>query len=116
MSICSSYLRSRIGVDTDIPGLLTLIVEGLLITWITVELRRARWHARTEAIMADHERREAMLALATREELIGLWTAKLRGPLSDFATMVDEARLAHSSGDHARTGLALSNNCVGQRR
>lgn len=95
------------GVDTDVIGLLALIAEGALISWITVGLRRARRRAREEALAAEQARREAALALHLREELIELWTAKLRGPLSDFSTTVDQARLAHRGGDHAQTDLAL---------
>ena len=71
-----------------------------------VAARHAR-APRPAALAADRERREAALALQMREELITLWTAKLRGPLSDVATTVDAARSAHRQSDHVRVGLAL---------
>lgn len=97
----------ELGVNTDVAGLLALAVEGLLISWLSVGLRQARERAQGTARVADRERREAALALQMREELITLWTAKLRGPLSDFATTVDAAQSAHRQADHARVGLAL---------
>lgn len=97
----------EIGVNTDVVGLLALVAEGVLITWITVALREARLRAKAEAYAADQARSEAALALNMREELMTLWTSKLRGPLSDFTTTVDEARIAHGGGDQERTGVAL---------
>lgn len=98
---------AEFGVDTDVVGLLAVLAEGLLISWITVGLRHARVRADAEAVAAEQARREAALALQMREELITLWSSKLKGPLSDFSTIVEEARIAHRGADHSRTGLAL---------
>ena len=98
---------TEFGVSTDVVGLLALAIEGAFISWITVGLRQARETAQAAALAADRDRREAALALEMREELITLWTAKLRGPLSDFATTVDAARAAHLQNDHVRVGLVL---------
>jgi hypothetical protein len=96
-----------LGVNIDVAGLLALLIEGVLISWITVALRHAREHAQKAALASDQARREAALALQLREELMTLWAAKLRGPLSDFATTVDEAWLAHRERDYGRVGVAL---------
>jgi len=95
------------GVDTDATGLLALLAEGLAISWLTSSLRDARQSAQRLAIDADRARREAALALAMREEILSLWTVRLRGPLSDFTTAVEAARIAHRDGDRTQTALAL---------
>jgi hypothetical protein len=42
-----------------------------------------------------------------REEILSVRATKLHGPLGDFTTAVEAARMAHRSGDHRQTGLAL---------
>src|SRR5687767_6279535 len=54
---------AELGVNTDVVGLLALVAEGVLITWITVGLREAQLRANAEAYAADQARREAALAL-----------------------------------------------------
>jgi K+-sensing histidine kinase KdpD len=98
---------AEFGVDTDTVGLGALLLEGVIISWITDALHRAREAARVHAGAADQARREAALALEMREELLSLWTARLRGPVSDFTTTVEAAWLAHRGGDPVQTGLAL---------
>lgn len=95
------------GVETDTVGLVALFGEGVVISWITDALHQARRAERASAVAADQARREAALALHMREELLTLWTAKLRGPVSDFTTTVEAAWLAHRDGDVKQAGLAL---------
>lgn len=97
----------ELGVNTDVAGLLALVVEGVILSWITVGLRHGRDRAHAAALAADQASREAALGLHMREELMTLWAAKLRGPLSDFVTTIDEGRSAHRERDYARIGLAL---------
>ena len=94
------------GVDGYPIGLLALVLEGLVISWITVELKEARVRADASAKAADEARREAALALHMREEIMTFWAAKLEGPISDFSTAVDAARIAQPSGDHTATATA----------
>jgi K+-sensing histidine kinase KdpD len=96
-----------IGIDGYPMGLVALILEGIIVSWITVELREARSRADASARAADEARREAALALHMREEIMTFWSAKLRGPVSDFATTVDAARTAQERGDAVTTNAAL---------
>jgi K+-sensing histidine kinase KdpD len=99
------------GLGTDageIIALAVLLAEGFLIVSITVALRRARERAAGEAAAADQARREAALALRMREELIDLWTRKARGPISELAASLWEARDALRDHDHPRTTAALA--------
>ena len=68
----------------DIPGLVALVAEGVLVVVVTVGLRGARARAEAEALAARTAQRELALALAIREEMLSLWTQKLRGPLADL--------------------------------
>jgi len=98
---------SEFGVDTDVIGLFALLGEGLVISWITASLHDARRFADALALSADQGHREAELGLRMREEIMSLWTTKLRGPLGDFTTAVEAARIAHRDGEIRQTGLAL---------
>lgn len=84
------FLETPLGVargplaPSDVVGFAALVVEGLLVALLTAGLRSA--HRRAEAAMAEATvaHREAALALAIRDELLTLWTQKLRGPLADI--------------------------------
>jgi hypothetical protein len=112
---CSSRSRSSSrlgtapgwGVDGYPIGLLALVIEGLVVSWIVVELREARARADASAAVADEARREAALALHMREEIMTFWASKLEGPISDFATHVDAARVAYRGGDPSGMATAL---------
>jgi K+-sensing histidine kinase KdpD len=95
------------GIDGYPIGLLALVIEGLVVSWIVVELREARARADASAKAADEARREAALALHMREEIMTFWASKLEGPISDFATHVDAARVAYRGGDPSGTATAL---------
>jgi hypothetical protein len=98
---------AEFGVDTDVVGLLALLGEGLVISRITAALHDARRSTHALAVAADLARREATLGLEMRDELLSVWATKLRGPLSDFTTTVEAARIAHRDGDVRQTALAL---------
>lgn len=69
---------------SDVPGLVALVAEGVLVVVVTVGLHNARTRAEAEALAARTAQRELALALAIREEMLSLWTQKLRGPLADL--------------------------------
>src|SRR6185503_17280424 len=98
---------AEFGVDTDVVGLLALLGEGLVISWITAALHDARRSTHVLAVAADRARREAALGFHLREEMLSVWSTKLIGPLGDFTTAVEAARIAHRDGDQRQTALAL---------
>lgn len=86
---------------TDLLGLIALVCEGAIVVVITVGLRSARARAEAETLAARTAQRELALALAVRDEILLLWTQKLRGPLSDVeahgrATLADLRRDGYS--------------------
>ena len=102
------FLRSaESGGDTDVVGLLALVGEGVIISWITAALHDARRSSQALAVAMDLARREASLGLHMREEILSVWATKLRGPLGDFTTTIEAARIAHRDGDQRQTALAL---------
>jgi len=101
------FITEDFGVNGYPIGLFALSIEGLAIAWIVAGLRQTGIQAHEAAIAADQAKRSAALALTMREELMSLWVAKLRGPIGDFATTVDAARIAHRAGDERQTALAL---------
>jgi len=100
-------ITADFGVNGYPVGVLALAIEGAAITWMTSGLRDTSIRAHQAATAAAQAERSAELALKMREELMSLWVAKLRGPIGDFATTVEAARIAQRSGDQRQTALAL---------
>jgi signal transduction histidine kinase len=84
------FLETPLGVargplePSDATGFAALVAEGLLVALLTAGLRTARRRAEAATAEATVAHREAALALAIRDELLTLWTQKLRGPLADI--------------------------------
>jgi K+-sensing histidine kinase KdpD len=91
----------------DLFPLVALIAEAVLIVEITVRLRRAREHARREALSADQARREAAFGLHMREELLTFLSTKLHGPLLGMLDSLIAARSAVERGESGRAIAAL---------
>ena len=91
----------------ELFALAALVGEGVLIVQITVLLRAARERAKAETNAAEQARREAAVALHMREELIDVWTRKVRGPLSELALSARTAREAVTDLDQARAVVAI---------
>lgn len=96
----------------ELFALAVLVAEGVLIVEVTGALRTARARATEAAKAADQARREAALALHMREELIDMWTRKIRGPLSELAVSVRNAREAVRDFDQARAVVSLDQASV----
>ncbi|GAC1698886.1 MAG: hypothetical protein NVS9B6_09780 [Candidatus Limnocylindrales bacterium] len=91
---------------SDLLGLIALVGEGVLVVIITVGLRGARARAEAQASAARKAQRELALALAVRDEMLLLWTQKLRGPLADVEA---HGRAALADLEHeAYPGTALT--------
>jgi hypothetical protein len=101
------FISESFGTNGYPLGLIALAIEGLTAAWITAGLRATGQRASEAAASAEEARRAAAVALQMREELMSLWVARLRGPMGDFTTMIDAARLAQRSGDERRTAIAL---------
>ena len=91
----------------DLPGLLGLLVETILIVEITVRLRTAQKRARDEAQAANAARHELSLALRLREELLAFWSEKLHGPLTHLVFGLRAARVAVEEGNKPQALMAL---------
>ena len=92
---------------SDLSALLVQLVEAFVIVFVTDSLRDARQQAASLAVEADRARRAATFSLSVRDELIGLWTQKLDGPLAHVRDTSQRARDAIASGDAEATRRSL---------
>jgi K+-sensing histidine kinase KdpD len=75
----------------DLIAVVALVAEGGLITFLTTALRAALERARAASAASQAAHREAEFALAVRDELLLLWTQKLRGPMADIESQARAA-------------------------
>lgn len=75
----------------DVVALAVVTVEAGIIVAITVGLRAALRRAEASRIAADEARRELGFAVAVRDEVLNLWTEKVRGPLARLEATATEA-------------------------
>jgi len=80
------------GADaSDFVGIGGLLAEGALVVALTVGLRSARLRAETARAASAAAHRETTFALAIRDEMLGLWTQQLRGPMADLESQARSA-------------------------
>ena len=85
----------------DIIALAVVAVEAVVIVAITVGLKDALRRAEASRIAADEARRELNFAVAVRDEVLNIWTEKVRGPLARLeATASDALRTLERDGYH----------------
>jgi K+-sensing histidine kinase KdpD len=83
----------------DLVALAVVTVEAVVIVAITVGLKDALRRAEASRIAADEARRELGFAVAVRDEVLSLWTEKVRGPLARLeATATDALRTLERDG------------------
>jgi hypothetical protein len=83
----------------DLVALAVVTVEAGVIVAITVGLRDALRRAEASRIAADDARRELRFAVAVRDEVLKMWTEKVRGPLARLeATATDALRMLERDG------------------
>lgn len=68
----------------DLLALAVVVAEAVIVVWITVGLRNALRRAEESRRAADSARRELTFAVAVRDEVLRLWTEKVRGPLAQL--------------------------------
>ena len=93
---------------SDLFALLVMLVEGFVIVFVVDSLREARRQAAEFGENADRARRATSLSLSVRDELLGLWTQKLVGPLAHVRESSRQAQEALASGDADAAARALA--------
>jgi len=85
----------------DLIALAVVTVEAVVIVAITVGLKDALRRAEASRIAADEAWRELNFAVAVRDEVLNIWTEKVRGPLARLeATATDALRTLERDGYH----------------
>lgn len=82
---------------TDFVATSALLFESALVALLTASLRSALRRAQASSAESAAAHKEAEFALAVRDELLVLWTQKLRGPMADIES---QARAALADLDH----------------
>src|SRR2546428_4370150 len=93
---------------SDFFALLTMLIEGFVIVFVTDSLREARSSAAKSALEAERARRATSFSLSLREELLALWAQKLVGPLAHVREATRSTRQAMQSGDRDAAMSALN--------
>ena len=70
-----------IPVESDLVGLGALATQAVIVVWITVGMREARQHAQEAIVAVESARKELRFAVAVRDEVLRLWSRKVKGPL-----------------------------------
>jgi hypothetical protein len=78
----------------DLVALGIVTIEAAVVVLITVGLRDALCRAEVSRQAADAARRELSFAVAVRDEVLRLWTEKVRGPLARLEVRATEALTA----------------------
>ena len=85
----------------DLIALAVVTVEAVVIVAITVGLKDALSRAEASRIAADEAQRELHFAVAVRDEVLDIWTEKVRGPLARLeATATQALRTLERDGYH----------------
>lgn len=82
---------------TDFVATSALLFESALVALLTASLRSALRRAQASSAESAAAHKEAEFALAVRDELLVLWTQKLRGPMADIEA---QARAALADLEH----------------
>lgn len=95
--------------STDYVAISALLGESVLVALLTAALRTALRRAQASSAESAAAHRQAEFALAVRDELLTLWTQKLRGPMADIESQARAALADVEQGDTtaARAKLRL---------
>lgn len=96
------FLARGLSADTDdVIALAVVTAEAGVIVAITVGLKDALRRAEASRIAADEAQRELGFAVAVRDEVLNIWTEKVRGPLARLeATATEALRTLERDGYH----------------
>jgi len=83
--------RSLFDDGGDVIALTVVVVEGIIVVGITVALRSALRRAEESTASAEAARRELRFAVAVRDEVLRVWTEKVRGPLARLEITATDA-------------------------
>lgn len=89
--------------SADFLAVSALLGESVLVALLTAGLRAALRRAQLASAESAAAHREAAFALAVRDELLVLWTQKLRGPMADIES---QARAALADLERDDSGAA----------
>ena len=75
----------------DVVALTVVVIEGVIVVGLTAGLRRALRRAEESTASAEAARRELRFAVAVRDEVLRVWTEKVRGPLARLEVTATDA-------------------------
>jgi signal transduction histidine kinase len=109
VTVIGAVLGSLAASDVRSPSVEThlalFIVQGLLLTWVVAELRRARRDAEREAGMAQAARSHVETASRMKDEFLGTVSHELRTPLNAVLGWVHLIRTGKLDPSTQRRGL-----------
>ena len=83
--------RSLFDDTGDVIALTVVVIEAVIVVAITVALKDALRRAKEASASADAARRELGFAVAIRDEVLRVWTEKIRGPLARLEITATDA-------------------------
>ena len=83
--------RSLFDDTGDVIALTVVVIEAVIVVAITVALKDALRRAKEASASADAARRELGFAVAVRDEVLRVWTEKIRGPLARLEITATDA-------------------------
>jgi K+-sensing histidine kinase KdpD len=93
--------RSLFDDGGDVIALTVVVIEGVIVVGITAGLRSALRRAEESTATAEAARRELRFAVAVRDEVLRVWTEKVRGPLARLeVTATDALHALERDGYH----------------
>ena len=75
----------------DVVALTVVVIEGVIVVGLTAGLRSALRRAEESTASAEAARRELRFAVAVRDEVLRVWTEKVRGPLARLEVTATDA-------------------------
>ena len=87
LAIASGVVFIQLGgtaIESDLVGLAALAIQAMIVVLITVGLREAQERADGAVLAAESARRELRFAVAVRDEVLRLWSRKVKGPLGEL--------------------------------
>ena len=80
-----------IPIESDLVGLGAFGAQAAIVVWITVGLSEARQRANEAIIAVESAKSELRFAVAVRDEVLRLWSRRVKGPLAGLESTADRA-------------------------
>ncbi|OLD11753.1 MAG: hypothetical protein AUJ06_00005 [Chloroflexi bacterium 13_1_40CM_3_70_6] len=84
-------MLAGIPIESDLVGLGAFGAQAAIVVWITVGLSEARQRANEAIIAVESARSELRFAVAVRDEVLRLWSRRVKGPLAGLESTADRA-------------------------